>query len=204
MGWDFPGSPVVQILPSIAGHAGSIPGWGARPKHQNIKSEAICNKFNKDFKKMVHIQKKKKKKREREREYGKSDVMFKIRLQKGCGLCLGYALLHGPSVHAKGSYWPWCKLTKKKSMWEGTEGGLQPIASEEFELLTQQPVWLNSTNHAGQYGNWETEPCTPSDETTALDGCLTMPSGETWLRCTQETVPGAHPQKVWFCLCMSL
>ena len=81
-------------------------------------------------------------------------------------------------------------------MWEGTEGGLQPIASEEFELLTQQPVWLNSTNHAGQYGNWETEPCTPSDETTALDGCMTMPSGETWLRCTQETVPGAHPQKV--------
>ena len=68
MGWDFPGSPVVQILPSIAGHAGSIPGWGARPKHQNIKSEAICNKFNKDFKKMVHIKKKKKKKKKRERE----------------------------------------------------------------------------------------------------------------------------------------
>lgn len=84
-------------------------------------------------------------------------------------------------------------------MWEGAEEGLQPTASEELELSTQQPVWLNPANHAGQHGNWETEPCTPgepSDETTALDGCMTMPSGETWLRYTQETVAGAHPQKV--------
>ena len=105
MGWDFPGSPVVQILPSIAGHAGSIPGWGARPKHQNIKQKQYVTNSIRTLKKWS-TSKKKKKKKEREREYGKSDVMFKIRLQKGCGLCLGYALLHGPSVHAKGSYWP--------------------------------------------------------------------------------------------------
>ena len=39
--WDFPGSPVVGTLPSIAGGASQIPGWTARiphasrPKNQN-------------------------------------------------------------------------------------------------------------------------------------------------------------------------
>ena len=47
--------PVVKTLPSNAGGAGSIPGWGAeipcalRPKNQNIKQKQYCNKFNKDF-----------------------------------------------------------------------------------------------------------------------------------------------------------
>ena len=48
--WDFPGSPVVKILPSNAGGAGLIPGHGAkiphasRPKNQNVrkKKEAMC------------------------------------------------------------------------------------------------------------------------------------------------------------------
>ena len=126
------------------------------PKH---KTKAICNKFNKDFKKWSTI--KKKKKREREKEYGKSDVVFKIRLQKGCGLCFGCSLLHGPSVHAEGSYWPWCEQTKKKSMWEGAEEGLQPTASEELELSTQQPVWLNPTNtcwSTWKLGDWTLYP----------------------------------------------
>ena len=45
MGWDFPGGPVVQILPSIAWHADSIPGGEAKippaswPKQQNIKKK---------------------------------------------------------------------------------------------------------------------------------------------------------------------
>ena len=30
---DFPGSPVVKTLPSNAGGAGSIPGWGANIPH---------------------------------------------------------------------------------------------------------------------------------------------------------------------------
>ena len=54
---DFPGSPVVKILHSNAGGAGSIPGQGAQiphdswPKKQNIKQKQYRNKFNKDFKK---------------------------------------------------------------------------------------------------------------------------------------------------------
>ena len=53
---DFPGSPVVKTMPSNAGGAGSIPGWGAKiphaswPKNQNIKQNQHCNKFNKNFK----------------------------------------------------------------------------------------------------------------------------------------------------------
>ena len=53
---DFPGSPVVKTMPSNAGGAGSIPGWGAKiphaswPKNQNIKKNQHCNKFNKNFK----------------------------------------------------------------------------------------------------------------------------------------------------------
>ena len=43
--WDFPGSPVVKILPSNEGDVDLIPGWGARiphafqPKNQNIKQK---------------------------------------------------------------------------------------------------------------------------------------------------------------------
>ena len=54
---DFPGGPVVKILPSNVRGAGSIPGWGAkiphttRPKNQNIKQQQYWNKFNQDFKK---------------------------------------------------------------------------------------------------------------------------------------------------------
>ena len=60
---------MVKTLPSNAGGAGSIPGWGAKiphalwPKNQNIKQKQYCNKFNKDLKKMVHIKKKKLKKK---------------------------------------------------------------------------------------------------------------------------------------------
>ena len=28
--WDFPGSPMVKTMPSNAGGAGSIPGWGIK------------------------------------------------------------------------------------------------------------------------------------------------------------------------------
>ena len=62
--WDFPGGPVVKTLPSNAGGAGSIPGWGAktphasRPKTQNIKQKQCCNKCNKDFKNGPHKEKK--------------------------------------------------------------------------------------------------------------------------------------------------
>ena len=44
---DFPGCPVVKTLPSNAGGAGSIPGWGAKiphaswPKKPKHKIEAI-------------------------------------------------------------------------------------------------------------------------------------------------------------------
>ena len=31
--WDFPGGPVVKNLPSNAGDAGSIPGWGTKIPH---------------------------------------------------------------------------------------------------------------------------------------------------------------------------
>ena len=33
MSGDFPGSPAVKTLPSISGHAGLIPGWGAKILH---------------------------------------------------------------------------------------------------------------------------------------------------------------------------
>ena len=45
---------MVKTLPSGAGGAGSIPGWGAKipnalwPKNQNIKQKQYCNKFKKD------------------------------------------------------------------------------------------------------------------------------------------------------------
>ena len=53
---DFPGSPVVKILPSNTSSAGSIPGWGSKiphaswPKNQNIRWKQYCIKFNKNFK----------------------------------------------------------------------------------------------------------------------------------------------------------
>ena len=59
----LPWRPVVKTLPSSAGSVGSIPGWGAKiphaswPKNQNIKQKQYCNKFNKNFKKLVHIKK---------------------------------------------------------------------------------------------------------------------------------------------------
>ena len=62
--WDFPGGPVVKILPSNARVAGVIPDGGAKISHasgqknQNIKKEKerekqYCNKFNKDLKKSI-------------------------------------------------------------------------------------------------------------------------------------------------------
>ena len=63
---DFPGNPVVKTSPSSAEGEGSIPGWGAKiphasgPENQNRKKKQYCKKFNKGFKKMVHIKKKKK------------------------------------------------------------------------------------------------------------------------------------------------
>ena len=63
---DFPGGPGVKTSPSNTGHAGSIPGWGAKISHasesknQNIKQKQYCNKFNEDFK-MVHMKKSKQK-----------------------------------------------------------------------------------------------------------------------------------------------
>ena len=65
---DFPGSPVVRILPSNAEGESSIPGQGAKilyasqPKNQNIKQKQYCNKFNKDFKNGLHQKNLKKKK----------------------------------------------------------------------------------------------------------------------------------------------
>ena len=52
---------VQWLRPSNAGGAGSIPGRGAKiphasqPKNQNIKQKQYCNKFNKDFKKMLYL-----------------------------------------------------------------------------------------------------------------------------------------------------
>ena len=52
---DFPGSPVVETLPSKAEDVGLIPGWGAKilhalwPKNQNTEQKQYCNKVNKDF-----------------------------------------------------------------------------------------------------------------------------------------------------------
>ena len=51
---------MVKNLPSNAGGAGLIPGWGTKishaswPKNQNIKQEQHCNKFYKDFKNESH------------------------------------------------------------------------------------------------------------------------------------------------------
>ena len=54
-------------LPSKAGGAALITGWGVKvshalwPKEQNIKQKQYCNKFNKDFKNGSHKEIKKKK-----------------------------------------------------------------------------------------------------------------------------------------------
>ena len=62
---DFPGGPVVKILPP---NAGSSPGQGAKithaswPKNQNVKLKQQCNKFNRDFKNGLHQNKNKQKK----------------------------------------------------------------------------------------------------------------------------------------------
>ena len=61
--WDVPDGPVVRTLPSNAGGTSSIPGGGAKIQHplmsknQNIQQKQYCNKFNKNFKKLVHIKK---------------------------------------------------------------------------------------------------------------------------------------------------
>ena len=61
---DFPGSPVVKILPSNAGGAGLIPGQGAKiphalwPKNQNIKNRSNIVRNSIKTLKMVHIKKK--------------------------------------------------------------------------------------------------------------------------------------------------
>ena len=57
---DFPGRPAVKILPSNAGRAGSIPGWGAKIPHAPWPKNHIVTKSIKTFK-MVHVKKKKKK-----------------------------------------------------------------------------------------------------------------------------------------------
>ena len=55
---DFPGNPVIMILPPNAGSVDSIPGWVAKipyaswqnkPK-KTIKQKQYCNKFSKDWK----------------------------------------------------------------------------------------------------------------------------------------------------------
>ena len=58
---DLRDGPVVKTSPSNVRGVGSIPGakmphalW---QKNQNIKQKQYCNKFNKDFLKMVHIKK---------------------------------------------------------------------------------------------------------------------------------------------------
>ena len=62
---NFPGGPVARTSPSNAEGVGSIPGQGTKtphasqPKNQKRKQKQYCNKFNKSFKKMVHIKKKK-------------------------------------------------------------------------------------------------------------------------------------------------
>ena len=54
--WDFPGGPVVKTSPSSSGGVGSIPSQGTKIPHalwlakQNIKQNAYCNRFSKDFK----------------------------------------------------------------------------------------------------------------------------------------------------------
>ena len=62
---DLPGCPVVETLPSKAGGAGSILGWGPkisralwppRKKSKYKQQKQYCNEFNI---KMVHIKKKK-------------------------------------------------------------------------------------------------------------------------------------------------
>ena len=56
---------MARTSPSNAEGVGSIPGQGTKtphasqPKNQKRKQKQYCNKFNKSFKKMVHIKKKK-------------------------------------------------------------------------------------------------------------------------------------------------
>ena len=51
---------MVKTLPSNGGHAGSIPGQGAKiqhvlkPKTQNIKQKQYYIKFNKEVKKLLY------------------------------------------------------------------------------------------------------------------------------------------------------
>ena len=57
---DFPADPVAKTLPSSAGSAGSIPGWGAKnPRRQKTKTENRKNIVTNSIKilKMVHIKK---------------------------------------------------------------------------------------------------------------------------------------------------
>ena len=64
---DFPGCPMVKILPSKAGGVSLIPGQGAKippasqPKDQNINSSSNIVTNSLKTLKMVHIKKKKKK-----------------------------------------------------------------------------------------------------------------------------------------------
>ena len=56
---NFPGSPVVRTSSSSSEGVGLIPRQEAKiQKNQDIKLKHCCNKFNQDFKNMVHIKKK--------------------------------------------------------------------------------------------------------------------------------------------------
>ena len=58
---DFPCSPMVKTLLANAGGMSSIPSQRAKkihmPYEQNIEQKQYCDKFNKDFKKMIPIKK---------------------------------------------------------------------------------------------------------------------------------------------------
>ena len=60
---DFPGGPLVETASSSVGGVGSTPGLGAQIPHASQskiakhKTEANCNKFNKDLKKRERTKK---------------------------------------------------------------------------------------------------------------------------------------------------
>ena len=56
--WDFPGGPLIKVLPSDAGRMGLIPDWGAKmpgskkkkkKKKLSIKHKQYCNTLKKHW-----------------------------------------------------------------------------------------------------------------------------------------------------------
>ena len=94
--WDFPGGPVVKTLPSTAGGAGSIPGWGTKIPHATQSGQ------------------KKEKKKEKRKKSGHLEDQFDS--------CIWSCLIMGFVLRQHASTFRWIKVADAQ-LWLGDSAG---------------------------------------------------------------------------------